>query len=96
MLFQCTKCSTRLKRIIKHRRSSKKGKDHLKWEYNEEEDDIPSDKYFKLTKEQFNSLSALALRQINRLLKRRKESARRDVYTREINKVLLNEFKNLS
>jgi len=87
-MFECTKCGR------KHQRSSKKGKSHLEWEY-EEEDNIPSDRYFKLTKEQFNSLSALALRQINRLLKRRKESVRRDVYTKEINKVLLSEFKNL-
>jgi len=88
-MFDCSKCG------IQHRRSSKKGKEHLRWE-KKKENGIPSNKYFKITKKQFKSLSPLALRRIWTLYKMKKISSNNISYTREINKVLLTELKNLN
>jgi len=87
-MYSCTRCG------IKHRRSSNKGKEHLKWE--KKEDNVPTSKYFKITKKQFKLLSPHSLKQIWRLYCRKECSPNKKRYIIEINKVLLNDIRNLT
>lgn len=85
-MFYCIKCGK------DHRRSSKKGEDHLQYELKEIEE-IQDNDIIKISKKEWNNFPQIAKNQMIRLYKKYQKTKKRR-YIKEINKVIIYEIEN--